>query len=504
MINLGTVRPGSTIFIPFETFEGSTGAPITLTGLATSDIKVYKDGGTTERASASGFTLLDSDGIDFDSLTGIHGVSIDLSDNTTADFWKAGSQYFVVIGDVTVDSQTMRFLAASFRIGQQGALFDTSIATLASQTSFTLTHGPAEDDALNGLQAIIHDAASAVQCGRAIIADYTGSTKTVTLVGGTTFTAAAGDNISIFPQLAPLTPATIGRTAVVDAAGAVSADVTKISGDSTAADNAESFFDGFGYGPLLIRTTVNTVNSQTDLTLSTSYLAASMVGSRIVIRDTTGQIIQGKIDTITAGEQVTFTRDGNADFVIVSSDVVEILAPSYGPADRTAATTAQGTISSGTHGLAALKTLIDTLDDFVDTEVAAIKAKTDNLPSDPADASVIAALIAALPTAVEIVAAIQAAAASYEDSELKQDLDNLSEQMTVGGVKLDLTQAVPNTNTAGTTGDALNAARAQGFGKWSLNSSTKVLTLYGADGTTVIKQFAVGPNLSSPLTRTPQ
>lgn len=34
---------------------------------------------------------------------------------------------------------------------------------------------------------------------------------------------------------------------------------------------------------------------------------------------------------------------------------------------------------------------LDTIDDFLDTEVAAIKAKTDNLPSDPADASDITA-----------------------------------------------------------------------------------------------------------------
>jgi len=38
-------------------------------------------------------------------------------------------------------------------------------------------------------------------------------------------------------------------------------------------------------------------------------------------------------------------------------------------------------VASGSHGNAALKTLIDTLDDYVDTEVAAIKAKTDNLPA---------------------------------------------------------------------------------------------------------------------------
>jgi len=82
-------------------------------------------------------------------------------------------------------------------------------------------------------------------------------------------------------------------------------------------------------------------------------------------------------------------------------------------------------VNSGTHGNAALKTLIDTIDDFLDTEIAAIladtnelqtdwvnggrldllidaiKAKTDNLPADPADASDIAALIDALPTANE-------------------------------------------------------------------------------------------------------
>lgn len=38
----------------------------------------------------------------------------------------------------------------------------------------------------------------------------------------------------------------------------------------------------------------------------------------------------------------------------------------------------------------ATQTSVDTIDDFLDTEIAAIKAKTDNLPSDPADASDIA------------------------------------------------------------------------------------------------------------------
>jgi len=46
---------------------------------------------------------------------------------------------------------------------------------------------------------------------------------------------------------------------------------------------------------------------------------------------------------------------------------------------------------------------IAVIDDFLDTEIAAIKAKTDNLPTDPADASVVAGLIAAVEAKVDIV-----------------------------------------------------------------------------------------------------
>lgn len=54
-------------------------------------------------------------------------------------------------------------------------------------------------------------------------------------------------------------------------------------------------------------------------------------------------------------------------------------------------------------GLTALATQasVNTIDDFLDTEIAAIKAKTDNLPSDPADQSAVeAAILAAWTTAL--------------------------------------------------------------------------------------------------------
>lgn len=198
-MSIPKVAPGATIELFFETFAGATGAPVTLTGLAVGDIKVYKNGSTTERASTSGFALLDTDGTDFDGITGIHGVSIDTSDNTTAGFFVAGGRYEVIVSTVTVDGQTMSFRLGRFRIGHDGAIRDTTIATLASQTSFTLTAGPTNNNALKGCRVVITDPTGAtVAVG--MVSAYTGSTKTVTLAFDPgAYTMAAGDNISILP-----------------------------------------------------------------------------------------------------------------------------------------------------------------------------------------------------------------------------------------------------------------------------------------------------------------
>lgn len=50
-----------------------------------------------------------------------------------------------------------------------------------------------------------------------------------------------------------------------------------------------------------------------------------------------------------------------------------------------------------------IRDAVNVVDDFLDTEIAAIKAKTDNLPSDPADASDIAAAFTALSAKVDTV-----------------------------------------------------------------------------------------------------
>lgn len=110
------VPAGDVLPIFFDTYAGATGASITITGLAVTDIEVYKDGGATQRASDAGYTLLDTDGIDFDGITGIHGFSIDTGDNTDAGFYTVGAWFHVIVSAITVDGQTVNFVAAAFRL----------------------------------------------------------------------------------------------------------------------------------------------------------------------------------------------------------------------------------------------------------------------------------------------------------------------------------------------------------------------------------------------------
>lgn len=68
----------------------------------------------------------------------------------------------------------------------------------------------------------------------------------------------------------------------------------------------------------------------------------------------------------------------------------------------------------------------------------------------------------------------------------------------IGG--LDLTTPVPTSNTPNTLGDCLNAARAQGFGKWVIDKNAKTLTLYAPDGVTVVRTFNLD-SVTAPLQR---
>jgi hypothetical protein len=102
----------------FDSFAASTGASSATSNFASSDVTIWKDGGTTQRSSSAGITVTTS----FDSQTGLQMVVIDLSDNTDAGFYAAGHEYQVGIADVTIDGQTVRFWLGSFSIERAGGV----------------------------------------------------------------------------------------------------------------------------------------------------------------------------------------------------------------------------------------------------------------------------------------------------------------------------------------------------------------------------------------------
>ena len=226
MIDLGMVSPGVTLNIPFSTYDSNDpSASVTCTGLAVTDIEIFKDGSLVQRSNDAGYAV----DTDLDTIVGVHSIQIDLADNTVAGFFSAGSEYIVVVSSITVDAGVVSFVAARFTIGQPGAMWNTNMATRASQTSFTLTKGPAEASALLGCTAIIHDVASEVQFGYGFVTAYDVTTKTVTLAAGPTFTTAQYDNVSF---MAPTNVAAwLGTAAATPTvAGVPEVDLTHVMG----------------------------------------------------------------------------------------------------------------------------------------------------------------------------------------------------------------------------------------------------------------------------------
>lgn len=115
-------------------------------------------------------------------------------------------------------------------------------------------------------------------------------------------------------------------------------------------------------------------------------------------------------DTDTLGAMIVFVHVAGAlavrvecevlaanvyDALVAGSDMLQVDTEQW--KDATApAMTGDAFARLGAPAGASIAADLATIDDFLDTEVAAIKAKTDALPADPADASDVAALISAV------------------------------------------------------------------------------------------------------------
>ena len=122
-------------------------------------------------------------------------------------------------------------------------MVDTTIATLASQTSFTLTSGSADDDAYNNCTIVIEDVSTATQKAVGTIFNYAGATKTVTLkYDPAIFAIAVTDKVYILAENAlksTLANRQLNVAADGDIAGNIDGSVASVVGHT--AQTGDSF-----------------------------------------------------------------------------------------------------------------------------------------------------------------------------------------------------------------------------------------------------------------------
>jgi hypothetical protein len=112
-------------------------------------------------------------------------------------------------------------------------LVKTTIATLASQTGFTLTAGSADNSAYVGCELVVRDASTAAQRAVGVVSAYTGSTKTITLLADPAiFTMAVGDHVTIHPSRS-LKPTVPNRTLDVSSTGEGGVDWANVGSPTT-------------------------------------------------------------------------------------------------------------------------------------------------------------------------------------------------------------------------------------------------------------------------------
>ncbi len=367
---LGDFKASDVLDFKFSTHTAA-GAPATLSG--TPAVSVYKGNNATQ--STSGVTL----STDFDSVTGLNNVRIDTSQDGT--FYAAGSEFDVVITTGTVDSvSVVGYVLAHFSIANRtanaiaaGAITATAIADNAIDAGAIAAGAIAPGKIASGAIVEASFGASAITAS-VLAADCITANKVAT--GAIHATAMAQNSIT---------------TTVV--APTVFAQIADDVWDEASTGHTDA-----GKAGEQLWTDIDAILTDTGTTLD-GRIPAALVGGRM----------DSSIGTVAAGAITAAAMNADASAEIADAVWEETLADHTGTVGSTAAalnaagsagdpwnTALPGAYGAGSAGKIvgdnlnatvssrATQTSVDTIDDYIDTEVAAIKAKTDNLPAAPA------------------------------------------------------------------------------------------------------------------------
>ena len=369
MKHLGDFDAASVLYTKFTTYRPSTGAPFTLAG--TPVVSVYKDGSLTQ--STAGITLT----VDFDGLTGLHHLAIDTSADGT--FYSAGSHFEAVITTGTVDSvSVVGSCVASFSLRKDSALK----ATVAGRTLDVSAGGEAGLDWANigspttavNLSATNIDVDQVVASVSGAVGSVTGAVGSVTgNVGGNvngsvaTVNALAANSITAAAAAADFgteVGTAVWATATRELTAGTNIVLAKGVGVTGFNDlDAAGVRGAVGLASANLDTQIGTLATAANLATVAGYLDTEIAA---ILADTnelqTDWANGGRLDLILdarASQASVDTIDGIVDSILV--DTAEI-----------------GAAGAGLTALASAANLA-TLTGYVDTEVAAIKATTDKL-----------------------------------------------------------------------------------------------------------------------------
>ena len=374
MAYLGDYPVDATAYIYFDSFDAN-GASASITGLVVTDIEIYKNGSITQRSSDAGYTLLDTDGIDFDALVGINGFSIDLSNDTDAGFYAAGGEYVIVVSSVTLESQTVSFIAGTFSIERTGGALallkgTNSLANIKAETALIVADtNELQTDDVPGLIAALNNITAASIWAVDATGEQTQGTFGQAIgdpgvdadtIYGAVVTGAAGANISVdlisvkstVDNIENGTSIILGRLpsalvggridATVDATGMETGAVDKIS-DAVWNEDATAHQTGGTFGQAIGDPGANT---------ETMYdaVVTDAAGTNVAI-----DIIAIKAETALIVADTDIIDDGTSGLVKIASDVAAILTDTGATLDTKINDIQGTTFSSATDSLEAIR-----------------------------------------------------------------------------------------------------------------------------------------------------
>jgi hypothetical protein len=266
--NFNTSGEDTRVRLIFSTHQAAGGNVAPSSAFEAADLRIYKAAqsaafSATQRSSANGITMTSP----FDTLTGVHAIDIDLTDNTDAGFYAAGATYSIVLApDETIDGETITGVVLGyFGIGpwikRQSFSNDSGLKTEFSGTAAaggastitlpaTQSSGEATsttDDFYNDMMIHIVAGTGATQIN--FITDYVGSTKVATVLDAWGTAPDSTSQFNLFPN--PGNAEDIAA-AILAAAAAdpIAANVKEVDDDATAAVNLESYLDGTEFMPV--------------------------------------------------------------------------------------------------------------------------------------------------------------------------------------------------------------------------------------------------------------